>query len=94
MEKKWEEMSADEKQEAQFQKLLTPKDPEGNDLPFQSAEAEANYKASINRIKDAVQLRKTPDRVPVTLLPSMFPFNYAGMTIQEAMYDTDKTVAA
>jgi hypothetical protein len=23
-------MSADEKQEAQFQKLLTPKDPEGN----------------------------------------------------------------
>ena len=34
MEKKWEEMSADEKQEAQFQKLLTPKDPEGNDLKF------------------------------------------------------------
>jgi len=29
MEKKWEEMSADEKQEAQFQKMLTPKDPEG-----------------------------------------------------------------
>jgi hypothetical protein len=94
MEKKWEEMSADEKQEVQFQKLLVPKDPEGNDLKFQSPEAEADYKASINRIKDAVQLKKTPDRVPVALLPSMFPFINAGMTIQEAMYDYDKTVAA
>jgi hypothetical protein len=94
MEKKWEEMSSDEKQEAQFQKLLAPKDPEGNDLKFQSPEAEANYKASINRIKDAVQLKKTPDRVPVTILPSMFPFINAGMTVEEAMYDYDKTVAA
>ena len=94
MEKKWEEMSADEKQEAQFQKLLTPKDPEGNDIPFQSPEAEAAYKASINRIKDAVQMKKTPDRVPVTILPSMFPFLDAGMTVQEAMYDYDKCTAA
>jgi len=94
MEKKWEEMSADEKQEAQFQKLLTPKDSEGNDVKFQSKEAEAAYKASITRIKDAVQLKKTPDKVPVALLPSMFPFINAGMTIEEAMYDYDKCAAA
>jgi hypothetical protein len=94
MEKQWQEMTADERQEAQFQKLLKPKDPEGNDLKFQSPEAEATYKASIARIKDAVQLKKTPDSVPVALLPSMFPFINAGMTIQEAMYDYDKTVAA
>jgi hypothetical protein len=94
MEKKWEEMTADEKQEAQFQKLLRPKDPGGNDLKFQSPEAEATYKAAITRVKDAIQLKKTPDRVPVTLLPSMFPFINAGMTIQEAMYDYDKCVAA
>ena len=92
MEKKWEEMSADEKQEAQFQKLLAPKDPEGNDLEFQSPEAESNYKASINRIKDAIQLKES-DRVPVTIFPSMFPFTYAGMTVQEAMYDYDRCVA-
>ena len=94
MEKKWKEMSSDEKQEAQFQKLLVPKDPEGNDLKFQSPEADANYKASINRIKDAVQLKKTPDRVPVTILPSMFPYINAGMTVEEAMYDYDKCTAA
>ena len=93
MEKKWEEMSADEKQEAQFQKLLAPKDPEGNDLEFQSPEAESNYKASINRIKDAIQLKES-DRVPVTIFPSMFPFTYAGMTVQEAMYDYDRCVAS
>ena len=69
MEKTWEEMSADEKQEAQLQKLLTPKDPEGNDIKFQSKEAEAAYKASINRFKDALQLKKNPDRVPVWILP-------------------------
>ena len=94
MEKKWEAMSPDEKQEAQFQKLLNPKDPQGNALKFQSSEAEASYKASITRIKDAVQLKKLPDRVPVALLPSMFPFLSAGMTVQEAMYDYGKCAAA
>jgi hypothetical protein len=94
MEKKWETMTPDEKQEAQFQKLLTPKDPQGNALKFQSPEAEARYKASITRIKDAVQLKRTPDRVPITILPSMFPFVSAGMTVQEAMYDYDKCAAA
>jgi uroporphyrinogen-III decarboxylase len=90
MEKQWEEMSADEKQEAQFQKLLTPKDPEGNDLKFQSKEAEDNYKASVTRIKDAIQMKKEPDRIPVTILPNMFPFLNAGITVEEAMYNYDK----
>jgi hypothetical protein len=94
MEKKWEEMSADEKQEAQFQKLLAPKDPEGKDFKFQSPEAEKSYKDRITRIKDAIQLKRLPDRVPVCPLPNMFPYNYAGLTIQEAMYDYDKCVAA
>src|SRR4030042_538665 len=94
MEKQWQDMTADEKQEAQVQKLLSPKLPDGKDLPCQSKEAEATYKASITRIKDAIQLKKTPDRIPVTLLPSMFPFINAGMTVQEAMYDYDKCAAA
>jgi hypothetical protein len=93
MEKEQAQMSADEKLEANIQKLLSPKGPDGNDLQFQSPEAEANYKASITRIADAVKL-KEPDRVPVTVLPSMFPFINAGMTIEEAMYDYDKCAAA
>jgi hypothetical protein len=93
MEKTWAQMSADEKQEARFQKLLSPKDPQGNDLQFQSPEAEANYKARITRIKDAFQLREA-DRVPFCILPSMFPYLNAGMTVEEAMYDYDKCTAA
>ena len=87
------QLSPDEKQEALWQGLLSPKDPQGNDLQFQSPEAEANYKASITRIKDAIQL-KEPDRVPVTVFPNMFPFTYSGMTVQEAMCDYDKCATA
>ncbi len=88
------QLSPDEKQEAAFQRLLSPKDPEGNDLQFQSPEAKANYQANIIRIKDAIQMKKLPDRVPVTILPSMFPWTHAGMTVEEAMYDYDKCAAA
>lgn len=94
MEKKWEDMTAAEKQEVQFQKLLSPKDPEGNDVKFQSPEAEANYKANINRIKDAIQMKKTPDRIPVVIFPSMFPYYFAGITPKDAMYDYDLCVSA
>lgn len=93
MQKKWEDMSPDEKQEAQFQKLLTPKDPQGNDLQFQSPEAEAAYKASIKRFKDAIQLKES-DRVPVTVFPGWYPVLYSGMIPQEVMYDYDKCFAA
>jgi hypothetical protein len=93
MDKQRAQMSADEKLEATFQKLLSPKDPAGNDLQFQSEVAKANYKASLTRIIDAIQL-KEPDRVPVTVLPSMFPYLNAGMTVEEAMYDYDKCTAA
>src|SRR4030042_102963 len=94
MDKKWEEMSADEKQEAQFQKLLSLKDAEGNDIKFQSPKAKEKYKASLTRIKDAIQRKKKPDRVPIAILPSMFAFLHAGITPYDAMYDYTKAVNA
>ncbi|MGB3904924.1 MAG: uroporphyrinogen decarboxylase family protein [Anaerolineae bacterium] len=87
MEKEW---AADEKQEALWQRWLSPKDPEGNDLKFQSPEAEKSYKERITRIKDAIQMKKKPDRVPVLVIPSFFAAYYNGMTPQEMMYDYDK----
>ncbi len=82
-----------DKIEAAFERLLSPKVPDGNDVQFQSAEDKANYQASLTRLKDAIQLRE-PDRVPVTVLPSMFPYLNAGMTVEEAMYDYDKCTSA
>ena len=94
MEKKGAEMSPEEKQEVLFQRWLSPKDPQGNDLKFQSPATEKAYKESVTRIKDAIQMKKLPDRVPVFVCPSFFPIYSAGMTPQEAMYDYDKCCAA
>ena len=67
------QLSADEKQEALFQRWLSPKDPMGNAIPFQSLEAERAYQARINRLRDAIRMEKTPDRVPVIVAPSFYP---------------------
>jgi len=83
-------MTSEEKHEALFAKWISPKDPEGNDLKFQSPQAEKAFKERITRIKDAIQMKKLPDRVPVFVAPSFFPAYYAGITPQEAMYDYDK----
>ena len=94
MEKQWEEMSPDEKQEALFARWMSPKDSQGSDLKFQSPQAEKAYKDRITRIKDAIQMKKLPDRVPVFLTPSFFPMYYAGITPQESMYNYDKCCMA
>ena len=62
--------------------------------PFQGQAAEEKYKATITRVKDAIQMVKTPDRVPTLLLPSMFPFYHAGITPYDAMYDYGKCTSA
>ena len=89
MEKKWEEMSAQEKRDARFQTWLSP---EG--VEFQSPEAEASYKASITRLKDAVLLEKTPDRVPTLILGTFMQPNLYGVTAYECMYDYDKLLSS
>ncbi len=85
MEKKWEELSPDEKQEEMFKRWLSPQGVE-----FANPEVEKSYKERITRIKDAIQLKKVPDRVPVVLMVGFFPAFYSGITPREAMYDYDK----
>ncbi len=87
-------LSPDEKQEALWQGVLSPKDPQGNPLPFQSPQAEQAYKERVLRFKQAIQMKELPDRVPVTIFPSMYPWTSSGMTVQEAMYDYDRCAAA
>jgi hypothetical protein len=89
MEKKWEELSSDEKQEAMFRKWLS-----APGIEFVSPEAEKLYKERVTRFKDAIQLKKTPDRVPVFANVSFFPAYYSGFNPQDAMYDYDKLYAA
>jgi hypothetical protein len=93
MEKKWEEMSPAERQEAQLQKWLSPKDPEGKDFKFQSPQAEKTYKERVTRLKDATQMKK-PDRVPVFIIHGFYPALYSGLTPREVMYDYEKCASA
>ena len=89
MEKKWEELSSDERQEALFQRWISP---EG--VEFASPQAEKLYKERATRIKDAIQLKKLPDRVPVMLIPNFAPAFYSGLTPHDVMYDYDKIKTA
>jgi hypothetical protein len=89
MEKEWKNLSLDEKQEEMFQRWLSPKG-----IEFASSGAEKSYKERVTRIKDIIQLKRVPDRVPVVLMLGFFPAFYSGITPKEAMYDYDKLFAA
>jgi len=53
----------------------------------------ALYEERIARVKDAIALRK-PDRVPIVSPVQKFVYDYAGVTMKEAMYQYDKTKRA
>jgi uroporphyrinogen-III decarboxylase len=83
MERKWADLSWEEKREERFKKWLSPT------TKFISPEAEKNYKARVTRFIKAIKLEE-PDRVPVILPVEYFPVYYSGFTLKEVMYDYDK----
>jgi hypothetical protein len=74
----------EEKQEELFNRWLSPK------AEFVDEKTEEAYKARVTRLKDAIQLKKTPDRVPAFPLVGFFPAYYAGLTPYDIMYDYEK----
>lgn len=88
MGKDWSELSPDEKREERFKRWLSPKD-----VTFDTPEAEVLYKERITRLIDAIKL-KEPDRVPVVYSPGFVPAKYAGYTVREVMYDSEKLTRA
>jgi hypothetical protein len=89
MKERWTEVEAGakDKQEQQFATWLS-----GEGISFESSEAERAYKERIGLFKDAIQLIKPPQRVPVCPSPGFFPIGYAGLTVYEAMYDYEALV--
>ena len=75
---------ADRKQAALFEKWLS-----GDNIPFTSADAAAAYRKRATLIKDAIQLQKTPARIPICPSAGFFPVQYAGVSMYDAMYDYD-----
>jgi hypothetical protein len=89
MEERMAGPSSDEKQEAMFDAWLSPQGVE-----FISPEIEKLYKERATRVKDAVQLKKVPDRVPIFNIVNFFPAYYSGLTPYDMMYDYDKLTMA
>jgi len=88
MEKKWMELTPDEKRAERFKRWLSPPDVE-----FSSLEAEEAYKKRVTRFIKVIRLEE-PDRVPVILPAGTSPVYNAGMTLKEAMYNNNKLCQA
>ena len=65
--------------------------PEG--MEFANAEVQDSYQRRVQMLLDVINLRK-PERVPVCPAMGFYPFVYAGVTSQEAMYDFGKLAYA
>jgi hypothetical protein len=81
MDKKWRDLSPEEKLEERFKRWLSP-----GGVKFRSPEAAAKYIERTNRLKAALTLNE-PDRVPVILPAGNFPAYYAGLDLKTVMYD-------
>jgi hypothetical protein len=75
---------ADRKQAVLFDKWLS-----AENIPFADSDAAAAYRERVTLIKDAIQLKKTPARIPICPSAGFFPVQYAGVTMHDAMYDYD-----
>jgi len=84
MEKKWAELTPEEKREVRFKKWL-----EAEGAGFVNPEAEEAYKKRVTRLIKAIKLEQ-PDRVPCFLPAGFYPPYYTGGTLQDVMYDYDK----
>jgi Uroporphyrinogen decarboxylase (URO-D) len=85
LEKNWADMTSDERQESLFQSWLSPQG-----VKFADGKAEKAYKERVTRLKDAVQLKEIPDRVPIVPMTGFFPSFNAGFSPKDVMYDYSK----
>ena len=86
-EKPWAQMTADERRAWRIDQWRNP------DIPFDSPEAEAAYKARVDRLLAAFNLEKA-DRVPIRLNMGFWPAKSAGLTAYEAMSEPARAAQA
>ena len=80
---------AEEKQEKQFSVWQR-----GEGIPFVDDNASAAYRQRVSLIKDAIQMKTVPARIPICPSAGFFPVQYAGISMYDAMYDYDTLAKA
>jgi hypothetical protein len=73
---------AEKKQEERYSIWL-----KGEGIPFIDENAERAYRERVILMKEAIQLRQRPNRIPVCPSAGFYPMQYAGITMYDAMYD-------
>jgi uroporphyrinogen-III decarboxylase len=81
LEKKWEELTREEKREQRLARWLKP-----TDIKFNTPKAEKMYQERMVRSINTFQFKKT-DRVPVSLPTGFFPAYYSGWDLKKVMND-------
>ena len=84
LDRKWAEMSWQEKREQRFLRWLNPPG-----ISFKNRDAEEKYRAKTTRLIKAIKLEE-PDRVPCQIPPGSFPAYYAGYDLKTVTYDYNK----
>ena len=87
-EKKWEEMTWQEKREIRFRKWL-----DAPGVTFKDEQARQDYRTRVTRYIKTIK-HEEPDRVPVSLPAGYLAASWAGYNLGQVMYDYDKLADA
>ncbi|MFC1883250.1 uroporphyrinogen decarboxylase family protein [Thermodesulfobacteriota bacterium] len=84
MKNRFQEVSADadQNQEERFDLWMS-----GEGINFKDEDAKAAYRERVALIKDAIQLKQKPARIPICPSAGFFPMEYAGVSMYDSMYD-------
>jgi hypothetical protein len=73
---------AEKRQEERFAMWL-----KGEGIPFADTHGKTAYQERVTLIKEAIQLKQKPARIPVCPSAGFFPNEYAGISMYDSMYD-------
>jgi len=78
----WKSLTAEEKRKIRLDAWVR-----GDGIQFESPEARAKYTERTTRFRDALEMKKLPDRVPIAGLGGAFVYRRAGIPQKATMYD-------
>ena len=84
----WNELTPEEKRTMRLDAWAS-----GEGIQFDNPEAEAKYKKLVTLFRDAIELKKPPERVPVSAHGGGYALKRAGVLNKALMYDRWEDVA-
>ena len=78
----WSQLTAKEKRTLRLDAWVR-----GDGIQFESPEAQENYRKRAQRFRDALEMERVPDRVPIAALGGAFIFRRLGVPQKATMYD-------